>query len=276
MLMLLSLTIFNGLTIVSALMYIIGASLVAIHINKGEKINNPRQFVLLSAMAAIVTHALLVTHSYNVNQIIANDFFSMLSLVFLVISVLFIASAFKQPIETLAIIVFPLSAIAVLLNINNSAPVASSVAFDGALQTHIILSILSYCLLTVAAFQAIFLSFQEKQLHNRHPSRLINFLPPLQLMEALLFRVLSLGLFLLTFALATGFIFLDDVFAQHIAHKTVLSMMAWILFATLLWGRHFLGWRGQKAVKWTYGGYLALMLAYFGSKFVLQLVLNQN
>ena len=95
-------------------------------------------------------------------------------------------------------------------------------------------------------------------------------------MEVFLFRLLFLGLLLLTLALATGFIFLDDIFAQHLVHKTILSIVAWVLFAALLCGRYFLGWRGQKAVKWTYGGYFALMLAYFGSKFVLQLVLNQS
>jgi len=257
-------------------MYTIGACLIVLNIGKGIRFNNQRQWVLLSAFVAIVMHTSLVVHSYNVNQIIANDFFSMLSLVFLVISLLFVISAMSQPIETLAIIIFPFSAIAVLLNISNTSPSVSSAILDGNLQTHIILSILSYSLLTVAAFQAILLSLQEKQLHDCHPSRLINCLPPMQLMEVLLFRTLFLGLLLLTLALATGFIFLDDIFAQHLVHKTTLSIIAWVLFTALLCGRYFLGWRGQKAVKWTYGGYFALMLAYFGSKFVLQLVLNQS
>jgi len=274
--MLFSLTLFNSLTIVSAFMYTIGACLIALNIGKGIRFNNQRKWVLLSAFAAILIHTSLVVHSYNVNQIIANDFFNMLSLVFLVISLLFVISAMSQPIETLSIIIFPFSAVAVLLNISNASPTVPSVNFDGSLQAHIILSILSYSLLTVAAFQAILLSLQEKQLHDRHPSRLINGLPPLQLMEVFLFRLLFLGLLLLTLALATGFIFLDDIFAQHLVHKTILSIVAWVLFAALLCGRYFLGWRGQKAVKWTYGGYFALMLAYFGSKFVLQLVLNQS
>ena len=257
-------------------MYIISASLVAINVNRGSSQRNKRHWAMLSALTAIVVHALLVIHSYNVHQIIANDFFSMLSLIFFVISLLFIISAINQPIDTLAMLIFPFSAIAVLLNTNNVSPLAPSVNIDENLQVHIILSILSYSLLTVAAFQAIFLSFQEKQLHNRQTSRLISCLPPMQLMEALLFRVIFLGLLLLTFALSSGFIYLDDIFAQHLVHKTILSILAWILFTTLLCGRYFLGWRGQKAVKWTYGGYFALMLAYFGSKFVLQLVLHQS
>lgn len=271
-----SLISFNSLSVLTALIYFVVAGFMVSNLIKEKQTNNLRQIVLSGAFVAICLHALLLTHNYQLNHVITNDFFSMLSLVFLVITVLFTVSAFTQAIETLAIIVFPFSAIAVLLNIGNPVQTSNAVSLDGALQTHIVLSILSYSLLTIAAFQAIFLSIQEKQLHNRQPSRLINHLPPLQVMEVLLFRVVSLGLFLLTFALATGFIFLDDIFAQHLAHKTFLSILAWLVFATLLWGRHFLGWRGQKAVKWTYGGYFSLMLAYFGSKFVLQLILNQS
>jgi ABC-type uncharacterized transport system permease subunit len=272
--MLISLTMFNNLTIFTALAYLASAGFIVTSLFTGKLPSKQRTFVLISAFVALLAHTLLISHSYSVNHALANDFFNMLSLVFLVISALFFFAAVTQPVETLAIIVFPFTSIAVLLNIGNAFPATPPVVFNGALQTHIILSILSYSLLTVAAFQAIMLSFQEKQLHNRQTGKLINSLPPLQLMENLLFQVLSLGVFLLTFALATGFIFLDDIFAQHLVHKTVLSILAWLLFATLLWGRHFLGWRGQKAVKWTYGAYFALMLAYFGSKFVLQLLLS--
>lgn len=272
--MLFSDTIFNTLAFITATLYFSGAALIAADIYNNVKTNKQRHLLLFSTFTAIFGHALLVLHSYNINQIIANDFFSMLSLIFLIISLLFIITVLTQPIETLAIIVLPFSAISVLLTIGNSITNTVGTHIESALQIHIILSILSYSLLTVAAFQAVFLSIQEKQLHNRQSSHFINYLPSLQLMETLLFRVLSVGLALLTLALATGFVFLDDIFAQHIVHKTVLSILAWLLFVALLWGRHFLGWRGQKAVKWTYSGYFALMLAYFGSKFVLQLVLS--
>ena len=269
-----SLFSYNSLSLIAALLYLTSAALVFSKIFQRKPLKHVTELSLASSSVGILIHSLLIAHSYSVNQIIANDFFSMLSLVFLVISLLFYISSFSQAIEALAVIVFPCAAVAVSLNIGNALPVANASVLDTPLQIHIIFSILSYGLLTVAAFQAVFLSIQEKQLHNRQPSTLINCLPPLQLMEILLFRVLSLGLFLLTFALATGFIFLDDIFAQHLAHKTLLSILAWLVFATLLWGRHYLGWRGQQAVKWTHAGYISLMLAYFGSKFVLQLLLS--
>ncbi len=72
-----------------------------------------------------------------------------------------------------------------------------------------------------------------------------------------------------------GFIFLENLFEQHLVHKTILSMLAWLLYASLLLGHWLLGWRGRTAVRWTIGGFICLMLAYIGSKFVLEFIINQ-
>jgi ABC-type uncharacterized transport system permease subunit len=80
---------------------------------------------------------------------------------------------------------------------------------------------------------------------------------------------------LLTVSLVTGFVFLENLFAQHLAHKTILSMAAWGVFAVLLWGRMVHGWRGQTAIRWTLSGFAALLLGYFGSKVVLELILHR-
>lgn len=98
-------------------------------------------------------------------------------------------------------------------------------------------------------------------------------LPALNTMEQQLFGMLWLGFALLSVGLLTGLVFVDDLLAQHLVHKTTLSVVAWVVFGTLLVGRWRLGWRGQTAVRWTLGGFAALMLAYFGSKFVLELLL---
>jgi ABC-type uncharacterized transport system permease subunit len=90
-----------------------------------------------------------------------------------------------------------------------------------------------------------------------------------------MFQMIRIGFVLLSLALFTGVLFLEDIFAQHLVHKTVLSIVAWLVFATLLWGRWRFGWRGQVAIRWTVGGFVFLMLAYFGSKLVLELILNR-
>jgi len=95
-------------------------------------------------------------------------------------------------------------------------------------------------------------------------------------MEHFLFQLIAAGFALLTLALFTGLIFVQNLFAQHLVHKTVLSLLAWLVFAVLLWGRWRFGWRGRTAIRWTLGGFASLMLAYFGSKLVLELILGRH
>jgi ABC-type uncharacterized transport system permease subunit len=98
-------------------------------------------------------------------------------------------------------------------------------------------------------------------------------LPPLQTMESLLFEMLAVGIIMLTLGLGTGFIYMDDMLAQQVAHKTLLSLCAWVIFAGLLVGHYRFGWRGRVAVRWTLVGFGLLLLAYFGSKLVIEYLL---
>lgn len=138
---------------------------------------------------------------------------------------------------------------------------------------HILFSILAYGMITIAVFQSMILLIQDQQLRKRPVSTLIKHFPPLQSMESLLFGFLWAGWLLLSLSLITGWLFLDNLFAQHLVHKTLLSCIAWVVFGILLWGRHQLGWRGHKAIRWTVAGFLLLMLAYFGSKLVREFIL---
>ena len=144
------------------------------------------------------------------------------------------------------------------------------------MEVHILTSILAYSLLNIAAVQAILLAIQDWQLHDHRSGRFIRSLPPLQTMESLLFQMIGAGLVLLTISLISGVMYIHDLFEQHLAHKTVLSVLAWIVFSVLLWGRYFHGWRGQTAIRWTLVGFVSLMLAYFGSKMVLEIILQRT
>jgi ABC-type uncharacterized transport system permease subunit len=94
-------------------------------------------------------------------------------------------------------------------------------------------------------------------------------------MESLLFEMIGAGFALLTLALVSGFAFLEDMLAQHLVHKTVLSTLAWLVFGALLIGRFRYGWRGKTAIIWTLSGFVILILAYVGSKAVLELILQR-
>lgn len=202
------------------------------------------------------------------------SFFSELSLTFWVINILVLLSSLKKPLHNLFIFLLPLSALAilgVLLNHSNS----SVFKLDFKLGSHVVLSILAWSLLTIATLQALLLAYQNHHLKAKTNLQYLRYLPPLQTIEALLFEFLLVGEILLTLSILTGFVFLENIFAQHLVHKTVFSIAAWFVYAFLLLGKYRLGWRGNTAIRWTLAGFLFLMLAYFGTKLVLEIILHR-
>ncbi len=178
-----------------------------------------------------------------------------------------------RPVGNLGVVIFPIAAVTLALQLFNAdAPVVShtpSVFLD----SHILLSMLAYNLLGIAALQAILLAVQEWHFRHKHPGGFMRALPPMAEVEQLMFQVIRIGLLLLTLSLLSGFLFFEDLFAQNLAHKTILSLIAWLIFAALLWGRWRYGWRGRTAIGWTLSGFGVLLIAYFGSKFVLEILL---
>jgi len=129
--------------------------------------------------------------------------------------------------------------------------------------------------LAIAALVAVMLAIQERALRTRRLGGLHAVLPPLTLIEAMLFQLIGAGFVLLSLTLLTGALFVEDLFGQNLVHKTVLSFAAWLLFGALLFGRWRYGWRGRRAVRLTLIGMMVLLLAFFGSKFVLEIVLKR-
>ena len=141
------------------------------------------------------------------------------------------------------------------------------------LAIHVTLAIFSYAILIIANLFALQLAYVDYRL-KKHKSPLQALqLPPLMTLERSLFQFISIGFGLLTCALITGFIYLDDMFGAENAHKSVLSILAWIVYAVLLWGRSKHGWRGRLVVNITLVGSILLTFAYFGSRVVRELIL---
>ena len=199
--------------------------------------------------------------------------FTMFSLTTWLMALVALIVGVRLPNAHPGIVIYPLVALSLILKVELPSPQPPSMS-DPALEWHILLSLSAYSLFMLAALQAIVLAIQEKQLRQRHIAGIIRKLPPLQTMETALFQLIFTGFGLLTIGLITGFMFVDDLFAQHLVHKTVLSVLAWCLFAGLLWGRLRYGWRGKTAVKWTLSGFVLLLLAYMGSQFVLEYLVN--
>jgi ABC-type uncharacterized transport system permease subunit len=144
------------------------------------------------------------------------------------------------------------------------------------LTAHILLSMAAAALLFAAAVTALLLVFLDRRLRTRRIAHLPSVLPPLDALEKVMFRLIGAGFVLLTLSLFTGFVFVTNLFTQHLFQKTVLSLIAWIIFGVLLIGRIRFGWRGRSAVGWTLSGFGVLALAYFGAKFVLEDLLGRH
>lgn len=196
-------------------------------------------------------------------------------LILFVVNALVLVSNINRPLYSLLLLLFPAAALVLALTMAFDTSGRSGGHLSFTIGVHVVLSLLAYSLLTIAALQSLLLAYQHYQLKHHHPgSFLLGGMPPLQTMELLLFQVIWTGFVLLTLSLITGFLFIEDIWAQHLAHKTFFSIVAWAMFAVLLWGRHRLGWRGNTAIRWTLGGFVSLALAYWGSKFVLEVVLG--
>lgn len=228
---------------------------------------------LIKGMTALA----LLLHTFALYKILHQSnginlgFFISGSLVAWLVALVVLFSSLRQPIDNLFIAVLPMAAVAAALAAFGPE-LGSARLFDGGLIIHILLSILAYSIFTVATVQAILLARQDQALKQHHTRGLVASLPPLQTMERLLFEMLWIGMFLLTAALISGFFYVENLFAQHLVHKTLLSLLAWLLYGILLWGRAMRGWRSQRAVRWTISAFVILMLGFFGSKLALDLL----
>jgi len=226
-------------------------------------------------LSAVLLHAVILFQAVIRPEGMNLGFFNALSFTGWFIAAVLLISATIRPVENLGIILLPFSAATVILALVFPAERIIADSNQWQLELHILISILAYSLLALAAVQAILLAIQDRRLRNRHPGGFVRGIPPLITMEALLFQMIGAGFVLLSLALLSGLLFLEDIFMQHLVHKTVLSLAAWAVFGILLWGRWQFGWRGRKAIRWTLGGFAALALAYFGSKLVLELLLQR-
>ncbi len=233
-----------------------------------------KQTLLGLVSLVLVVHGIAILTASVTNKGFQLSLFNASSLIFWMINLLVFISSWKKPLHNLFILLFPLSALSVVSALVGNY-LGEQLIMDFHIASHVILSILAYSLLTIASLQALFLAYQNNLLKNKHHLTQAKFFPPLQTMESLLFELVWAGEILLTLAIVSGFWFLEDMFVQHQAHKTVFALAAWCIYAGLLWGRHFRGWRGNKAIRWTLAGFISLMLAYFGTKIVLEIILHR-
>ena len=197
-------------------------------------------------------------------------------IVWLSVLIYWIVSFFYR-LEALQALVMPVAALACLLPI--LAPAARALPNTEllAFKAHLLISMLAYGFFTIASLHVLLMAVLEKRLHGGQLRPGLPGLPPLLTMERILFQLIGAGFLLLTLSLASGIVFSEEVFGKPLSpnHKTVFGVISWAIFGGLLWGRRRYGWRGRVAMRWTLAGFLMLVLAYFGSRFVLEVVLRR-
>jgi ABC-type uncharacterized transport system permease subunit len=262
----------TALSLLAIALYVLTGTLLAVRLFRPTASFEKGGLILLG-LAAVALHGVVLARTVPVEEGLRLGFANSASLIGGLIALLLLLSALIRPIENLGIVILPLGALA--LGLATFRPGYRIMPMVPGLEVHVLLSVFAYAILSIAALQSLLLLVQESHLRNKHPGGFVRALPPMQTMEELLFQMIGLGFVLLTLALVSGFAFLNDMFAQHLAHKTLLSILAWAVFGTLLWGRRVLGWRGRTAVRWTLVGFVSLMLAYFGTKLVLEVILRR-
>jgi len=185
--------------------------------------------------------------------------------------------SFRSRVDGLQPMVLPLAALCALLPVIFPQVHTIEHADAWGFKLHFLTAMLAYSLFTLSALHAVFMGFVERKLHQRELNKQLASLPPILTMETLLFRMIVIAFSLLTITLASGLMFSEAIFgkAVPIDHKTLFAFAAWGIFAALLIGRHAYGWRGRIALRWTLTGFLVLLLAYVGSRFVSEVLLGR-
>ena len=218
-------------------------------------------------------HLLTISIHAIEHQGLSSSLFDALSITaFIVISMGLIAQT-RYTLRAMLLPAFIIAIVCLILasSYSHHTPI---LATSSGMLTHILSSIIAYSLLSLATLLALTLQIMERGLKDHREISWLHKLPPLQTMEKLLFQLITAGWLILTIAIISGGFFIEDLFAQHLAHKTLFTLISWLLYGLLLLGRHYYGWRGTIAVKLTLAALIALVLAYFGSKFVLEILLN--
>ncbi len=257
----------------ASVFYIFGFGLQLKHLRSNTAINPMTLHGVI--MPALCLHLIVLWLTVYSGLHTDLRFYNALSLIlFLSCTGIYLARARLMQLNLLLIFT-PLAAVALLLQGMFQYPDPVAQGFEWQIQIHIALAVIAFSVLAIGAAQALALAFQQRSLKTGMEGRLMGWFPPLDHMEKLLFQMIAIGFVLLTLTLLSGVLFVENLFEQALVHKTVLSVIAWFLFGGLLIGHFRFGWRGNKATRLTLIAMALLLLAYLGSKLVLELILQR-
>lgn len=266
------------LSVIVLACYLACAAWLASSVYRAERTTARGQRVagLTLGAIALVTHAVLLWYSLLANPQEALSIAETASIIGWLIALIALVLSWRRPrFAGIGAVLLAIAGVVAAMT-DEGARTFALKEHNWELAAHIILSTTAYALLTIAAALVIALMLLDRRLRRREPLGWLSILPSVEALESATFQALGAGFAILTLALFSGFIFVDDLFAQDLSRKTILSCLAWIVFAILLFGRWRFGWRGRTAARWTLSGFSLLVLAYFGSRIVLESILGRH
>jgi ABC-type uncharacterized transport system permease subunit len=265
----------DKILLITAISYLVAMILLYIAVAEGSR--STRMLAAAVTLLGVIFHAWAESEHWVVPTSPHVSLLNILSLCALVtVAIPLCTLPFKNSLFDASLVALPLSVLIVIGEAWISAPELAITHPNAHMTAHIITSVIAFGVLSIAGVYAVFVAMIDHLLRLHSFNRLVQTLPALETLEGLLFHLIQAGFVVLTISLLTGLVYIDDLFGQHLAHKTLLSLFAWLVFATLLWGRWRRGWRGRVAVRMTLAGIALLLLAYFGSKMILEVVLDRS
>ena len=224
---------------------------------------------------ALLFHACSLWHLIVSDQGVHLGLFPVASLIGATGVAIVILSNLYRRLEWLSLMVFPFNAIVIAAALfiktgYHPGPLAHGLGL------HVLSAILAFAVLAIATCHGILVLLQHYQLKQGHIRGVMRLFPPIQVMETMLFELLWAGVILSWLAIVAGFLFINDLFAQQVAHKALFTLVSALLFSALLAGHHLLGWRGVTAVRITVAAFALLLLGFFGSQVVLEIILERR
>jgi len=241
---------------------------------------------------ALLAHGLLLHTTIFPQHAMVFGFAFALSAMFWLGAGIYWIESFFFPLDGLRLLVLPLACVASLLPLAFGGVRVLPYAAAPLFKLHFLIANIAYGLFAIAALHAILMLLVERRLHamrggiaqrngsaagNGWLAGWLDTLPPLLTLEKLLFRLIAAGFILLTLTLLSGILFNEQLVdrALRLDHKTVFAILSWLMFGALLTARKVSGWRGRAALRWVLASFVALLLAYVGSLFVLEVLLHR-
>lgn len=244
---------------------------------KRDRKDYPLKMELGILAVALMVHGVALSLPVLQDQVLIMGFGYSVSLIVWLMLMMYWCGSFFYPLRGLQLLLYPCAALSILLGVIFPGKFIGYQISDWPFMLHVGASLLAYGLFGIVTLLAVLILLLNRELHNKKFSPLVSFLPPLLSLEKLMFQGMWVGFILLTYSVVSGTFFAEMVFGKSagITHKTVFGILSWLIYGALLLKHSMTAWRGKQVAVWTIVGFVSLMLAYIGSKFVLEIVLHR-